>query len=325
MVKFDEEIFEPLSPSSEIEDQEFEAEDISYDDLKKRMWKDRMHMQKLKAQRPIPEPDPQAKEDISKRKKMARAQDSILKYMVKIMEVCNAQGFVYGIVPEKGKTVTGSSDSLREWWKDKVSEKRKCVFVPEAREDTLFACQNFLCPESDVCSGFVDKNSRTQHEKLCTYRPADENISGLDLQIYENEFSPDHPESIVSYEQQHQSDNIAEIVQEVNRTLELPIFYSGHNNEVDFLPNQETMVSNGRQLQELDWMDLVLPENEANIAEVVQELNKNVDYRNYLIGISENTMDLNLNISPLEEALRSSTQLNTPSVWDLAYIDEEQS
>ncbi|XP_041002927.1 putative ETHYLENE INSENSITIVE 3-like 4 protein [Juglans microcarpa x Juglans regia] len=51
---------------------------------------------------------------------MSRAQDSILKYMVKIMEVCKARGFVYGIVPEKGKPVTGSSDSLREWWKEKV-------------------------------------------------------------------------------------------------------------------------------------------------------------------------------------------------------------
>lgn len=40
--------------------------------------------------------------------------------MMKIMAVCNAQGFVYGIVPEKGKPVTGSSDSLREWWKENV-------------------------------------------------------------------------------------------------------------------------------------------------------------------------------------------------------------
>ncbi|MCD7451942.1 hypothetical protein HAX54_014206 [Datura stramonium] len=36
------------------------------------------------------------------------------------MEVCKGQGFVYGIVPEKGKLVSGSSDSLQEWWKEKV-------------------------------------------------------------------------------------------------------------------------------------------------------------------------------------------------------------
>ena len=36
------------------------------------------------------------------------------------MEICKGQGFVYGIVPERGKPVTGSSDSLRKWWKEKV-------------------------------------------------------------------------------------------------------------------------------------------------------------------------------------------------------------
>uniref|UniRef100_A0A3Q7ESQ9 Ethylene insensitive 3-like DNA-binding domain-containing protein n=1 Tax=Solanum lycopersicum TaxID=4081 RepID=A0A3Q7ESQ9_SOLLC len=56
----------------------------------------------------------------ARRKKMSRAQDGILKYMLKMMEVCKAQGFVYGIIPEKGKPVTGASDNLREWWKDKV-------------------------------------------------------------------------------------------------------------------------------------------------------------------------------------------------------------
>lgn len=51
---------------------------------------------------------------------MSRAQDGILKYMLKMMEVCKAQGFVYGIIPEKGKPVTGASDNLRGWWKEKV-------------------------------------------------------------------------------------------------------------------------------------------------------------------------------------------------------------
>ena len=74
----------------------------------------------MKEKRPKEEPVQEAKQEASRRKKMSRAQDSVLKYMMKIMEVCNAQGFVYGIVPEKGKPVTGSSDSLREWWKEKV-------------------------------------------------------------------------------------------------------------------------------------------------------------------------------------------------------------
>ncbi|XP_074314317.1 ETHYLENE INSENSITIVE 3-like 3 protein [Silene latifolia] len=56
----------------------------------------------------------------ARRKKMSRARDGILKYMLKLMEVCKARGFVYGIVPEKGKPVSGSSDNLRAWWKEKV-------------------------------------------------------------------------------------------------------------------------------------------------------------------------------------------------------------
>ncbi|KAH7431657.1 hypothetical protein KP509_08G059300 [Ceratopteris richardii] len=58
--------------------------------------------------------------DQARRKKMSRAQDGILKYMIKMMEICKAQGFVYGIIPEKGKPVSGASDNLRAWWKEKV-------------------------------------------------------------------------------------------------------------------------------------------------------------------------------------------------------------
>ncbi|KAG2242421.1 hypothetical protein Bca52824_095736 [Brassica carinata] len=106
---------EELEPLSEAE----EEEDVSYDDLKRRMWKDRNLMEKLKQQkRQSNLASHQA--EASRRKKMARSQDSVLKYMMKIMEVCKAKGFVYGIVPEKGKPITGSSDSLRRWWKETV-------------------------------------------------------------------------------------------------------------------------------------------------------------------------------------------------------------
>ncbi|KAB2094245.1 hypothetical protein ES319_A02G143800v1 [Gossypium barbadense] len=116
---------EPPSPVYEAElpeEDEEQEEEISYEGLKKRMWKDRLRMQRLKEARESSRSDHQSgvRQEASRRKKMSRAQDSILKYMVKIMEVCKAQGFVYGIVPEKGKPVTGSSDSLRKWWKEKV-------------------------------------------------------------------------------------------------------------------------------------------------------------------------------------------------------------
>lgn len=133
----------------ERQQQEDQEEEISYDDLKKRMWKDRQRMKKMKEKRDNEEPESAAREEASRRKKMARAQDSILKYMDKIMEACKAQGFVYGIVPEKGKPVTGSSESLREWWRDEVRFEQDAPmaiakFLPKVIEEAGLDSNSFL-------------------------------------------------------------------------------------------------------------------------------------------------------------------------------------
>ncbi|XP_072084330.1 putative ETHYLENE INSENSITIVE 3-like 4 protein [Arachis hypogaea] len=127
MVLIQEEMDPPYVQLSDTEDEEIdvtltaEDETIDYEDLKKRIWKDRILLQKMKEKLNMDESEnKEAKQEASTKKKMSRAQDSVLKYMVKIMEVCKARGFVYGIVPEKGKPVTGSSDSLREWWKEDI-------------------------------------------------------------------------------------------------------------------------------------------------------------------------------------------------------------
>ncbi|KAK9096732.1 hypothetical protein Sjap_022229 [Stephania japonica] len=112
-------------------DQVVVDDEISIEDLEKRMWRDRLHLRKLKEQQTrntssTSEPDEYAiaKEEQSRRRKMARAEDAILKYMVKTMQVCRAKGFVYGIISEKGKPVMGSSDNLRTWWKEVVKFDR---------------------------------------------------------------------------------------------------------------------------------------------------------------------------------------------------------
>ena len=107
-----------------IVDDDFSDEEIGVDELERRMWKDKMRLKRMKEQSKSKEGIDAVKQrqsqEQARRKKMSRAQDGILKYMLKMMEVCKAQGFVYGIIPEKGKPVTGASDNLREWWKDKV-------------------------------------------------------------------------------------------------------------------------------------------------------------------------------------------------------------
>ncbi|KAH6794280.1 Ethylene insensitive 3 family protein [Perilla frutescens var. hirtella] len=106
-------------------DEDYSDEEMDVDELERRMWRDRMLLKRLKEQKKGKDRiDESAKQrqsqEQARRKKMSRAQDGILKYMLKMMEVCKAQGFVYGIIPEKGKPVTGASDNLRAWWKEKV-------------------------------------------------------------------------------------------------------------------------------------------------------------------------------------------------------------
>ncbi|KAF3452579.1 hypothetical protein FNV43_RR03012 [Rhamnella rubrinervis] len=127
---------DPLDDSSDLEvedlkcdniaDKDVSDEEIEAEDLERRMWKDRIKLkrikerQKLIAQQAAEKQKPKQSNDQARRKKMSRAQDGILKYMLKLMEVCKARGFVYGIIPEKGKPVSGASDNIRAWWKEKV-------------------------------------------------------------------------------------------------------------------------------------------------------------------------------------------------------------
>ncbi|KAI3949316.1 hypothetical protein MKW98_023253 [Papaver atlanticum] len=109
--------------------EEEEEEEIGIDELENRIWMDKLLLRKLKQKKSkkhgtdengVSNSKSVFKQEQSRRKKMSRSQDAILKYMIKTMDVCNAQGFVYGIIPARGKPVTGSSDSLRSWWKEKV-------------------------------------------------------------------------------------------------------------------------------------------------------------------------------------------------------------
>lgn len=104
-------------------EEDYSDEEMDVDELERRMWRDRMLLRRLKDQNKGKEADnakQRQSQEQARRKKMSRAQDGILKYMLKMMEVCKAQGFVYGIIPENGKPVSGASDNLRAWWKEKV-------------------------------------------------------------------------------------------------------------------------------------------------------------------------------------------------------------
>ena len=62
------------------------------------------------------------------------------------MEVCKALSFVFGIIPKKGKLVSGAFDNFRAWWKEKVKFDKnepiaitkyevKCLAMSEAENN----------------------------------------------------------------------------------------------------------------------------------------------------------------------------------------------
>ncbi|KAJ9139714.1 hypothetical protein P3X46_030423 [Hevea brasiliensis] len=158
----------------DVSDEEIEAEE-----LEKRMWKDRIKLQRIKerqkfaAQQAAEKQKPKQTSDQARRKKMSRAQDGILKYMLKLMEVCKARGFVYGIIPEKGKPVSGSSDNIRAWWKEKVKFDKngpaaiakyeaECLAMVEADKNRNGNSQSILQDLQDATLGSL-LSSLMQH------------------------------------------------------------------------------------------------------------------------------------------------------------------
>ena len=99
-------------------------EEMEIEELEKKIWKDKQRLKKLKemsknglGRASLKQPPD---DEHSRKRMMYQAQDGILKYMSKTMERCKAKGFVYGVVFENGRTVTGSSDNLRGWLRDQV-------------------------------------------------------------------------------------------------------------------------------------------------------------------------------------------------------------
>ncbi|KAL6656249.1 hypothetical protein ACP70R_007075 [Stipagrostis hirtigluma subsp. patula] len=128
---------------NDVSDEEIEPEDLA-----RRMWKDRIRLKRIKErqqmlalqQAELEKSRPKPISDQALRKKMSRAQDGILKYMLKLMEVCNARGFVYGIIPDKGKPVSGASDNIRAWWKEKVKfDKNGPAAIAKYESENLVA------------------------------------------------------------------------------------------------------------------------------------------------------------------------------------------
>ncbi|XP_023742171.1 ETHYLENE INSENSITIVE 3-like 3 protein [Lactuca sativa] len=151
-----------------IAEKDVSDEEIDAEDLERRMWKDRIKLKRIKekqkilAQQAAEKQKAKQTSDQARRKKMSRAQDGILKYMLKLMEVCKARGFVYGIVPEKGKPVSGSSDNLRAWWKEKVKfDKNGPAAIAKYDNECISKGQGIGCQNGNSNSILQDLQDAT--------------------------------------------------------------------------------------------------------------------------------------------------------------------
>ncbi|RRT79149.1 hypothetical protein B296_00012025 [Ensete ventricosum] len=178
----------PPEKFPEVGDEESD-EDIDIEELERRMWRDRMRLKCLKEQQQNKNKEQgdvakqwQSQEQ-ARRKKMSRAQDGILKYMLKMMEVCKAQGFVYGIIPEKGKPVSGASDNLRGWWKEKVRFDRN---GPAAIANGLTGAISFNTSSGDYDVEGVDEDK--SEDVILHNPPADGNTFSLNATVGNEKF-----------------------------------------------------------------------------------------------------------------------------------------
>ncbi|KAJ0234589.1 hypothetical protein HA466_0273020 [Hirschfeldia incana] len=92
-------------PQPIVDDNGNTDDEFDVDKLEKRIWRQEMRLKRL--------------EERSKNKESDDEQ-LISKYMFKMTDVYNAQGFVYGIISKEGRPIIIASDNLQEWWKDKV-------------------------------------------------------------------------------------------------------------------------------------------------------------------------------------------------------------
>ncbi|THG22981.1 hypothetical protein TEA_008403 [Camellia sinensis var. sinensis] len=165
-----------------IAEKDVSDEEIKAEDLEKRMWKDHIKLRRIKERQKLAALQAAEKQepkkmrlDHARRKKMARAHDGILKYMLKLMEVCKARGFVYGIIPEKGKPVSGASDNIRAWWKEKVKfDKNGPAAIVKYEAE---------CLTKEKEDGFQKRNSQNilqdREESLFQLPSSDNGASGM--------------------------------------------------------------------------------------------------------------------------------------------------
>ncbi|XP_004511180.1 ETHYLENE INSENSITIVE 3-like 1 protein [Cicer arietinum] len=109
--------------SAETNVEEEENEDITLDELERNICSSIKELKELHHKENDNGKNPPSKNQDGSRV-MSRAIHNVLKNMLKLVDVCHVDGFVYGVIPKNGKPISGASENLRHWWKEKVKFDR---------------------------------------------------------------------------------------------------------------------------------------------------------------------------------------------------------
>nr|KYP32659.1 Protein ETHYLENE INSENSITIVE 3 [Cajanus cajan] len=258
-------------PEAIVED-DFSDEEIGMDELEHRMWKDKLLHKRLKEQSKVKEGVDAVKQrqsqEQARRKKMSRAQDGILKYMLKMMknDGCNSMGGVdepnfdvedrrpeslhtsnlamermRGGLPVqqpsfsiKGEAVT-NLDFMR---------KRKASNEFNMMDMKIYTCEQPQCPYSQVRLGFPDRISRDNHQLICAYKGNSSDFGGPSFHV--NEVKPViYPQSFVQPKSTAQSVNMAPPVIDLTG---LEVSEDGQKMIGDLMTNYDTNVQGNKNV-----------------------------------------------------------------------------
>ncbi|WJX30983.1 hypothetical protein P8452_19466 [Trifolium repens] len=145
-----------------------DKKELDIEELETRIWRNKKLLKRLKEERAQRDYGYSLEQlEKMKRKTMFRAQDGVLGYMLKMMEVCNAHGFVYGIVLEDGRTVSGSSENLRAWWKEEVKfDKNSSAAISKYDEENGISSMNEANLPHDDGSALVESDGELRQVQV---------------------------------------------------------------------------------------------------------------------------------------------------------------
>lgn len=172
--------------------------------------------------------------------------------------------------------------------------KRKNVFGCRSTVKTAsFLCQNILCPQREIGLGFVDRNSRRDHESECVYNVEKEKIS---------------------YKESSYKDQTADIsLQEIDQLL-VASSADDHHDKEGFVSVSDWM---DMELAKDNFGNTIFKEESGSWGDILESLDSDEGFR--IEGESSRSNRSSILLQITHDDDQDDQQTLSASVWDMAY------